>query len=238
MGASPGAALALTRMNAEIDIRDILPSILVPTLELHRAHDRCLQLEEGRYVASRIPGARFVELAGDDHLPFVGDQDPMLREIERFIIEAPMLSPFDMVLSTVAHVCIEGDRNPAAFLEHAARESDWFRGRPLGSSAECFVAAFDGPARAIRCATALSAAAARFGVTVRVGLHTGECSVRAGVLAGPPIDLAGRIARHAAAGEVLVSRTVRDIVGDAGLPFEDRGAFKVGEPTDWRLYRV
>jgi DNA-binding winged helix-turn-helix (wHTH) protein/pimeloyl-ACP methyl ester carboxylesterase len=238
MGASPGAALALTRMNAEIDIRDILPSIRVPTLVLHRVHDHCLNVEEGRYVASRIEGARFVELPGEDHLPFVGDQEPMLSEIERFIIEAPMLSPFDMVLSTVAHVRIEGTGDTAKFLEHAGREADWFRGRMLSSSPRCFVAAFDGPARAIRCATALPAAAARFGVSVRVGMHTGECSLRGSILTGAPIELAGRIAAYAEPGEVLVTRTVRDIVGDAGLPFEDHGAFDVGEPTEWRLFRV
>jgi hypothetical protein len=238
MGASPGAALALTRMNAEIDIRDILPSIRVPTLVLHRTHDRCLRVEEGRYVASRIPGARFVELPGEDHLPFVGDSEPLLAEIERFIIEAPMLSPFDIVLSSVVHVAIEHAGGAGRFLEHAGRESDWFRGRIIESSDERFVAAFDGPARAIRCATALAAAAERFGVTVRVGVHTGECTVRAGTLTGPPVDLAARIATHAAAGEVLVTRTVRDIVGDAGLPFEDRGAFPVDERTEWRVFRV
>jgi pimeloyl-ACP methyl ester carboxylesterase len=237
MGASPGAALALTRMNAEIDIRDILPSIRVPTLVLHRTHDRCLRVDEGRYVAGRIPGARFVELPGEDHLPFVGDQEPLLTEIERFIIEAPMLSPFDMVLSTIVHVSIDDAGGASKFLEHAARECDWFRGRTIRSSEECFVAAFDGPARAIRCATALAAAAGRFEVTVRVGVHTGECTVKAGKLTGPPVDLAARIACHAAAGEVLVSRTVRDIVGDAGLPFEDQGGFSVGDGT-WRLFRV
>jgi pimeloyl-ACP methyl ester carboxylesterase len=237
MGASPGAALALTRMNAEIDIRDILPMIRVPTLVLHRAHDRCLHVEEGRYVASRIPGARFVELAGDDHLPFVGDQDSLLGEIERFVIEAPMFSPFDRVLSTVVHARIEGDGQLQAFLAHAARESDWFRGRPITSDFTTFVAAFDGPARAIRCATALAAAAGRFGVALHTGVHTGECTVLAGVPAGPPVDMAAAIARQAASGEVLVSRTVRDIVGDAGLPFEDAGVFGVGG-SDWRLFRV
>src|SRR5690606_17244890 len=117
MGASPGAALALTRMNAEIDIRGILPSIRVPTLVLHRTHDRCLNVEEGRYLANRIPRARFVELAGEDHLPFVGDQEPMLREIERFTIEAPMLAPFDRMLATILHVRLAGD-GAAGFLEH------------------------------------------------------------------------------------------------------------------------
>jgi pimeloyl-ACP methyl ester carboxylesterase/DNA-binding winged helix-turn-helix (wHTH) protein len=238
MGASPGAALALTQMNAEIDIRNILPLIRVPTLVLHRKDDRCLKVEEGRYVAGRIPGARFVELPGQDHLPFVGDQDGMLTEIERFIIEAPMLAPFDRVLATVVHLRLEGDGGAAAFLDHAARESEWFRGQTIESSRERFVASFDGPARAIRCATALAAAAGRFGVAVRIGIHTGECTTSHGKPTGPPLDLAAAIAGHAAPGEVLVSRTVRDIVGDAGLPFEDHGVSRIGDHATYRLYSV
>jgi pimeloyl-ACP methyl ester carboxylesterase/DNA-binding winged helix-turn-helix (wHTH) protein len=238
MGASPGAALALTRMNAEIDIRGILPSIRVPTLVLHRRHDRCLKIEEGRYVASRIPGARFVELSGEDHLPFVGEQEPMMGEIERFIIEAPMLTPFDRVLATIVHVNIEGTAGVEGFLEHATRESEWFRGRVIESSSRRFVAAFDGPARAIRCAIALAGAATRFGVEIRAGLHTGECTVDRGVPTGPPVTFAARVAGCAQPGEVLVSRTVRDIVGDAGLPFEVRGVWCIPEIGEWKLFSV
>ena len=237
MGASPGAALALTRMNAEIDIRDILPSIRVPTLVLHRRHDRCLKVEEGRYVASRIPGARFVELPGDDHLPFVGDQDVLLTDIERFVTDTPRLPSSDRLLSTILHIGIEGTGS-AAFLEHAGHECDWFRGRRVPSGEGKVVSSFDGPARAIRCATALASAAERFGVTVRAGLHTGECVVEEGVLTGAPVEIAAAIAGWAAPGEVLVSRTVRDIVGDAGLPFEDRGVHRVGSTGEWRLFKV
>jgi pimeloyl-ACP methyl ester carboxylesterase/DNA-binding winged helix-turn-helix (wHTH) protein len=236
MGASPGAALALTRMNAEIDIRGILPSIRVPTLVLHRRNDRCLKVEEGRYVASRIPRARFVELPGEDHLPFVGEQETMMGEIERFIIEAPMLTPFDKVLATILHVNIEGAEGVPAFLEHAGRECEWFRGRTIESDRTHFVAAFDGPARAIRCATALSGAAGRFRVVIRAGLHTGECSVEHGVPTGAPVLFASRIAGCAPPGEVLVSRTVRDIVGDAGLPFEDRGMHRIPDIGEWKLF--
>lgn len=235
MGASPGAALALTRMNAEIDIRGILPSIRVPTLVLHRTHDRCLNVEEGRYVAKRIPRARFVELPGDDHLPFVGDQEQLLREVERFIIEAPMLAPFDRMLATIVHARVAGD-GVADFLDHAARECDWFRGRTIESDSRHFVAAFDGPARAIRCATALAGAAGRFRVEIRSGLHTGECSVDNGIPTGAPVTLAARIAELASPGEVLVSRTVRDIVGDAGLPFEDRGVHRIRDAGEWKLF--
>jgi hypothetical protein len=237
MGASPGAALALTRMNAEIDIRDILPSIRVPTLVLHRRHDRCLKVEEGRYVSSRIPGALFVELPGEDHLPFVGDQELMLDEIERFVTGAPARPPLDRVLATILHACVEGS-GVHAFLEHAVRECDWFRGRALSTAAGHLVAAFDGPARAIRCASALTDAGARFNVRVRVGLHTGECTIDGDEASGPPVELAANIASRAAASETLVSRTVFDIVGDAGLPFEDRGAYEIPGFGEWRLFSV
>jgi pimeloyl-ACP methyl ester carboxylesterase len=238
MGASPGAALALTRMNSEIDIRGILPSIRVPTLVLHRRHDRCLKVEEGRYVAERIPGARFVELPGSDHLPFVGDQNSMLDEIERFIIEAPMLAPFDRVLATIVHAEMEGTDGVARFLDHASRECEWFRGRVIQSNVTRFVAAFDGPARAIRCASALAGAAGRFDVRIRIGLHTGECLVKGGLPTGPPVELASAIAAWAPRGDVLVSRTVRDIVGDTGLPFEDRGVHRLGDAGEWKLFSV
>jgi len=240
MGASPGAALALTQMNAEIDIREILPSIRVPTLVLHRRHDRLLKVEEGRYVASRIPGARFVELPGEDHLPFVGDQDAIIDEVERFVTGAPGASTrplLDRVLATILHARVDGVAI-AAFLDHAARECEWFRGRPLPSTGGQFVAAFDGPARAIRCATALVEAGGRYAVQVRVGLHTGECTIDEGMASGAPVDLASGIACRADAGEALVSRTVRDIVGDAGLPFEDRGVHTIPGVGEWRLFRV
>ena len=224
-------------MNAEIDISDILPSIRVPTLVLHRRNDRLLRIEEGRYVASRIPGARFVELPGDDHLPFVGDQDTLLANIERFVTDTPHLPSFDRVLSTILHVGIAG-QGAAAFFEHAGHECDWFRGRVVPSASDRLVVSFDGPARAIRCATALAKAAERFCVTVRAGLHTGECAVEDGVLTGPPIEIAAAIAAWAAPGEVLVSRTVRDIVGDTGLPFDDRGVHRVGDTGEWRLFKV
>ena len=212
------------------------PSIRVPTLVIHRRNDRTLNVEEGRYVASRIPGARFLELPGNDHLPFVGDQDSMLDEIERFIIEAPMLAPFDRMLATIVHAELEGERGIPAFLEHAARECEWFRGRVIASHDTRFIAGFDGPARAIRCAAALAGAAGRFHVGIRIGLHTGECTVEGGLPKGPPLELAGAISSAASLGEVLVSRTVRDIVGDAGLPFEDRGVHRLGGFGDLKLF--
>jgi pimeloyl-ACP methyl ester carboxylesterase/DNA-binding winged helix-turn-helix (wHTH) protein len=237
MGASPGAAIALTRMNAEVDIREILPSIRVPTLVLHRRDDRCLKVEEGRFVASRIPGALFVELPGEDHLPFVGDQELLLDEIERFVTGAPARAPLDRVLATILHARVQGS-GVAGFLDHATRECDWFRGRALSTAAGHLVAAFDGPARAIRCASALIDAASRFDVAVSVGLHTGECTIDEDAPAGPPVDLAAAIATRAAAGEILVSRTVCDIVGDAGLPFAERGVHEIAGMGTWQLYQV
>jgi pimeloyl-ACP methyl ester carboxylesterase/DNA-binding winged helix-turn-helix (wHTH) protein len=244
MGASPGAAIALTKMNAEVDIRGILPSIRVPTLVLHRRDDRCLKVEEGRYVASRIPGALFVELPGEDHLPFVGDQELLLGEIERFVTGAPARAPLDRVLATILHARVvpADDRlassGVAAFLDHAARECDWFRGRALSAASGHLLAAFDGPARAIRCASSLVDAALRFDVAVGVGLHTGECTIEEESASGLPVDLAAEIAARAGAGEVLVSRTVRDIVGDAGLPFAERGVHEIVGMGMWQLFSV
>jgi pimeloyl-ACP methyl ester carboxylesterase/DNA-binding winged helix-turn-helix (wHTH) protein len=237
MGASPGAALALTRMNAEIDIRDILPSIRVPTLVLHRRDDHCLKVEEGRFVAERIPGARFVELPGQDHLPFVGDQEALLDEIERFVTGAPVRAPLDRVLATIVHARVGGP-NAADVLALATRECEWFRGQMIGSPPGHLTAAFDGPARAIRYAAAFVDAARGVGASVQVGLHTGECVVENGLPAGAPVAAAERIAQVASVGEVLVSRTVRDIVGDAGLPFNDRGVHAILERGDWQLFRV
>ena len=141
------------------------------------------------------------------------------------------------MLATIVHAELEGDRGIPAFLEHAARECEWFRGRVIASHDDDDSSpAFDGPARAIRCAAALVGAAARFTSGIRIGLHTGECTVEAGVPKGPPVELAARISSAASVGEVLVSRTVRDIVGDAGLPFEDRGVHSLGGFGDLKLF--
>jgi pimeloyl-ACP methyl ester carboxylesterase/DNA-binding winged helix-turn-helix (wHTH) protein len=236
-GASPGAALALSRMNAEIDIRDILPSIRVPTLVLHRRHDHLLKVEEGRYVAGRIPGARFVELPGQDHLPFVGDQEALIGEIEQFVTGEPVRAPLDRVLATILHARVDG-ADAGNYLDHAVHECEWFRGRTFQSDSGRFVAAFDGPARAIRCASALTESGRGFDVKVSVGLHTGECTFESDSVSGAPVDLAAGIARYASPGEALVSRTVRDLVGDAELPFEDHGVHEIPGLGAWRLFRV
>jgi pimeloyl-ACP methyl ester carboxylesterase/DNA-binding winged helix-turn-helix (wHTH) protein len=223
MGASPGAAVELTRLNAEVDVRHVLPTIRVPTLVLHRRSDRCLKIEEGRYVAAQIPGARFVELDGVDHLPFVGEQESIVGEIEQFVTGSRSLLEYRSVLATVLAGLIDPGDASERFLEHVRREVSWFRGSPLVTHDGRFEAAFDGPARAIRCGRALAAAAPRFGLTLRAGLHTGECEATESRLNGAAVELARQVAQRAAAGEVLVSRTVKNLVAGSGFQFDDRG---------------
>jgi pimeloyl-ACP methyl ester carboxylesterase len=224
MGASPGAAVALTRMNAEIDVRGVLPSIRVPTLVLHRTGDRCLKVEEGRYLASRIPGARFVELAGDDHLPFVGDQDAMLREIDQFLALTHARPSSQRMLGTV--LTVNWDRrvgHPTAARLRAAveRETEWARGQPLIFDDDRLVATFDGPGRAVRCGAAIVNAASQSGIPARAGVHIGERHLWAE--RDPIVETSARLAEAAPPGSVYVSRTVVDLVPGSGLRFEDRG---------------
>jgi pimeloyl-ACP methyl ester carboxylesterase/DNA-binding winged helix-turn-helix (wHTH) protein len=232
MGASPGAALALTQMNADIDVRHLLPAIRVPTLIIHRTEDRCLTVEEGRYVAANIPGAQLVELPGDDHLPFVGDQDAILTAIERFLEGRRDTADANRVLATVVTATLRDElARPdlrAAFEGHVRKEVEWYRGRLLDLSAGRVQAAFDGPARAIRCAVALAAAGPRFERPMQVGLHTGECEVDGPRMRGPAVDFSTRLSHVAAVGDVLVSRTVRDLVAGSGLAFDPRGGCRLG----------
>jgi DNA-binding winged helix-turn-helix (wHTH) protein/pimeloyl-ACP methyl ester carboxylesterase/class 3 adenylate cyclase len=237
MGASPGAALALTRMNADIDVRGVLPHIRVPTLILHRTGDRCLGVEEGRYIADRIPGAQFRELPGDDHLPFVGDQDGLLDEIEGFLTGFQRRdADRDRVLATV--LC--GALDPATtaggaagdpaqrerLMTFAKREIERFRGqlmrRPEAGASE-FMATFDGPARAIRCGAMIAEVARRLQSPIRLGAHTGECEVFDETIQGLAVETAAHVSAQAAPGELVVSRTVRDLVAGSGLKFRDCG---------------
>jgi pimeloyl-ACP methyl ester carboxylesterase/DNA-binding winged helix-turn-helix (wHTH) protein len=227
MGASPAAAVALTRMNAQIDVRDVLPAIRVPTLVLHRAGDRCLLAEEGRYVASLIPDARFVKLPGDDHLPFVGDQEAMVAEVERFLSSLRVRSETGRVLATI--LCAAPSRDQPTAAEASALESlvaaetQRFRGRRLRAQGVRSFAAFEGPARAIRCSRSIVEQASRAGLAIGVGLHTGEWDSLQGSSEGPVAETAARIAALASSGEVLVSRIVVDLVPSSGLEFSDRG---------------
>ena len=238
----PSAALALTRMNAEIDVRRVLPSILVPALVIHRAGDECLKVEEGRYVASRIPGARFVELPGRDHLPFVGDQDAIVDEVEEFLTGARPEHRVDRVLTTVLFVLFEEDAatpptEARPLQSHVRRELALFRGREVQLSEARLFATFDGPARAIRCALNLLDAAARLGLRARAGLHTGECDVLGEKVGGATVRLGEAVAACAPLGETLLSSTVKDLVAGSGLSFEPRGARVLADlPGEWPLF--
>jgi pimeloyl-ACP methyl ester carboxylesterase/DNA-binding winged helix-turn-helix (wHTH) protein len=227
MGASPAAAVALTRMNAHIDVRHVLPTIRVPTLVLHRTGDRCLLVEEGRYVAGLIPGARFVELPGDDHLPFVGDQDAILDEVERFLSGARARTESSQVLATILcatlHAGSTSVPDVARLHELVAAQARRFAGRGLQLAGGLAFCAFAGPARAIRCGRAIVEEAAALALPLGIGLHTGECAPLPHAGEGPVAEAAARIARRAPAGEVLVSRTVVDLVAGSGLEFSARG---------------
>jgi pimeloyl-ACP methyl ester carboxylesterase/DNA-binding winged helix-turn-helix (wHTH) protein len=218
MGASPGAAVALTRMNADIDVRDVLPSIRVPALVLHRTGDRCLSVNEGRYLASRIPGATFVELPGDDHLPFAGDQDALFAALEPFLARMHDRTQGDGVLATVVTLMADG---PAADLDRLGLEFSkqvvFFRGHVCADGEGTRVAAFDGPGRAVHLALALLTHAAQHGVEARAGVHIGQYDRATG---GPVIVRSAALARAAGPHRVLVSRTVVDLLPGSGLAFE------------------
>jgi pimeloyl-ACP methyl ester carboxylesterase len=246
MGASPAAAIALTKMNTEIDVRHILPTVRVPTLVLHRTGDQCLLVEEGRYVASLIPDATFVELPGDDHLPFVGDQDALLDEVDRFLARQRTQIDADRVLVTVLCGQVEGREQTGhreAALEQLRRlvveQAPGFGGGAVRISNGQIFVVFDGPARAIRCGCAISAEAHRMNIGVRLGLHTGECDMIAGVPHGVVVEIGSRVASVARAGEVTVTRTVVDLVAGSGLRFVDRGVHAVAQGQEKRrIYAV
>jgi pimeloyl-ACP methyl ester carboxylesterase/DNA-binding winged helix-turn-helix (wHTH) protein len=253
MGASPAAAIALTQMNAEVDVRSVLPSIRVPALVIHRRDDACLPVGGGRYVASRIPGAKYVELEGKDHLPFVGDQDEILDEIEEFLTGARTGAGaerlFDRVLTTVLFVLFDDTAAVASgqsrreikglHQSYARRELALFRGKEIELTDDHLFATFDGPARAIRCALAIADAAARLGMRARAGLHTGECDVTGESIGGLTVQLCESVAGLASSGEVLISHTVKDLVAGSGIEFEPRGAHALESlPGEWRLFAV
>jgi class 3 adenylate cyclase len=252
MSASPGAALALTRMNFEIDIRHVLPTVHVPTLIIHRTDDMAIRVEGSRYMAEQISGARYVELPGGDHLMFVGDQDVILDEVEEFLTGMRHGGDLDTVLATVLFTDIvasterateQGDRRWRELLEaHYAlvrQELVRFRGREVNTTGDGFLATFDGPARAIRCACAISTGVQRLGLQIRAGVHTGECQLVEDQVGGIAVHTGARISALAGAGEVLVSSTVKDLVAGSGIQFEDRGTHVLkGVRDGWRLFRV
>jgi class 3 adenylate cyclase len=248
--ASPGAAVALLRMNSEIDIRHLLPAIHVPTLILNRRDDRSVNVEEGRWMASQIPDARFVELPGEDHLPWVGDQDAVLDEVQEFLTGARPERVADRVLATVLVTDIVGSTRLAAQLgdrawcdllerHHAiVREAlAASRGREVDTAGDGFLATFDGPARAVACACRIRDALQPLGLEIRAGLHTGEIELADGKVRGIAVHTGARIASAAEAGEILVSSTVKDLVSGSGIRFQDRGSHALKDiPRSWQLY--
>lgn len=238
LGASPSAVIALMQMNNEIDIRHILPAIRVPTLVLHRTEDPRVSVEAGRYLGAAIPGAKFIELPGSDHVAWVGDVDRLTDEIEEFLTGARAVVEPDRVLATVLFTDIVdstkraaelGDRRWRSLMEqhdYAVREElARFRGREIKTLGDGFLATFDGPARAVRCASAIIEALHRINLEVRCGVHTGEIETKGADIGGIAVHIAARIAARAEGGQVLVSRTVRDLVAGSNLQLEDRGAF-------------
>jgi class 3 adenylate cyclase len=250
--ASPKAAAALLRMNTHIDVREILPTIRVPTVLIYRTDDADVHVDEGRYIAAQIPGARFVELPGEDHLLWTGDAAAILDEIEEFLTGVRRGPEPDRVLATVLFTDVVGSTELATRLgdrawrdllarHHAAirRELDRWRGREVDTAGDGFLATFDGPARAIRCAVAAAESVRRLGMEIRAGVHTGEVEVANGDLRGIAVHIGSRVSGLAGAGEVLVSRTVADLVAGSGIVLADRGEHELkGVPGSWQVYAV
>ena len=250
-GTSPAGAIALMDLYREIDVRAALPAIDVPTLVLHRTGDRMISVAQGRYLAESIPGARYVELEGEDHLPFVGDQDAILDEVEEFLVGSRASEPerslatilFTDIVGSTERAAALGDRGWRQLLErHDAavrRQLTLHRGREVKTMGDGFLATFDGPARAIRCAAALQEEVASMGIEVRAGIHTGEVELIGDDVGGMAVNIGARIGALAEAGEVLVSSTVRELVVGSGLEFTDRGVQTLkGAPGEWRLFAV
>jgi pimeloyl-ACP methyl ester carboxylesterase len=250
--ASPGAALALMRMNTQLDVRDVLRSIQAPTLVIHRTDDRDVKVEEGRWIASQIPGATFVELPGDSHTLWAGNTDEVVDEIEEFLTGARRGPEPDRVLATVLFTDIVGSTEQATKLgdrrwrellvQHhglVRRQLERYQGRELDTAGDGFFAMFDGPARAIRAAQAIAGGVRPLGIEIRAGVHTGECELHEGKIAGIAVATGARVASAAGPSEVLVSQTVKDLVAGSGISFEDRGARELkGLPGEWKLYAV
>jgi pimeloyl-ACP methyl ester carboxylesterase len=255
-GTSPGMLAALYRMNKEIDIRHVLPAVGVPALVLHGSEDQIVPPEAGAYTARRIRSARFVEMPGMGHLA-LGASARMQAEVERFLTDVWQAGGWedtepDRMLATVLFTDIVGstakavelgDRRWRELLERhntlVRRQLLRFRGREIDTAGDGFFATFDGPARAIRCACAITGGVRELGLSVRAGLHTGECEIADSNVAGIAVHTGARVAAQAGAGEVLVSSTVKDLVAGSGIEFTDRGAHELkGIPGQWRLFAV
>lgn len=252
LGASPSAVISIFRMNAALDVRDILPTLHVPTLVLHRSGDRPIDVEEGRYLAQHIPGAKFVKLTGDDHLWWVGDSESIVNEIQEFLTgERPPREP-DRVLATVLFTDIVNATKRAAemgdlrwrdlldrhnVLMHA--EINRFKGNVVKSTGDGFLATFDGPGRAIHCAFAMNEQMERLGIELRSGLHTGEVELMDSDVGGIAVHIAARVLEKANPGEVWTSRTVRDLVVGSRFAFSEQGIYSLrGITGEWPLFSV
>ena len=244
-------------MNMSIDVRDVLPAIRVPTLVLHHAEDPWTPVEAGRFIAQQIPGSTYVELPGNLHIPALAETPRYVDEVQRFLqraweaSEEKEVEP-DRVLATVLFTDIVGSSERAAALgdrgwrdvlqqhhELVRQQLMRHRGVEVDTAGDGFFASFDGPARAIRCASAITESVRELGLDVRAGLHTGECELVDGKVAGIAVHTGARVASQAGAGEVLVSSTVKDLVAGSGIQFEDRGTAELkGIPGEWRLFAV
>jgi pimeloyl-ACP methyl ester carboxylesterase len=249
--ASPGMIGALVQMFFDIDVRDIVPSVHVPTLVLHRQRDRLVNIRNGRWLAEHLPNARFVELPGDDHIMWYENLDTTLGEIEEFLTGTRQAPEPERVLATVLFTdIVDSTRTAAELGDHPWREMleehqrsvrsalSNFNGREVKSTGDGFLATFDGPGRGIHCAQAILAADPQ-DMLVRAGLHTGEIEVMGDDIGGIAVHIAARVSAQAGPGEVLVSRTVKDLVAGSGLEFSDRGVHELkGVPDTWQLYAV
>jgi pimeloyl-ACP methyl ester carboxylesterase len=249
-GASPAMARGVMAALFEIDVRDVLPSIRVPTLILHRTGDLIAPVEGARLMAERIPDARMVEFEGGDHVPFTGDFEPVMDEMEEFLTGTRQARVLDRVLATVMFTDLvdstqraadAGDRRWRELIgrhdQLTRRQLDRFRGREVKTLGDGFLATFDGPARAIECACAIRDGIGTLGLEMRAGLHTGECELSGDDVRGMAVNIGARVGALADANEVLVSSTVKDLVVGADLQFAERGEHELkGVPGKWRLY--
>jgi class 3 adenylate cyclase len=247
---SPGGYVDYYRTTFEIDVRDVLPTVRVPTFVLHRREDHTLAVDNGRYIAAHIPGARYIELPGKDHIPWLSEADDVINEVQEFLTGSRGAAEPDRVLMTVLFTDIVGSTQRAAALgdrrwqdlleNHNAlvrQELGRFRGREVGNVGDGFLATFDGPARAVRCAGAITSGARDLGIEVRTGLHTGEIELAGDDIRGIAVHIGARVSSLAGPGEVLVSGTVRDLVAGSGIEFEDRGMHSLkGVPGEWRIF--
>ena len=250
LSASPSAVLNIFKMNQAIDIRAILPSIQFPTIVLHRTRYWPIIIEQGQYLAKNIPGAKFLELSGEDHLWWVGDSESIVNEIQEFLTGEQPPMEIDRVLATVLFTDIVdstkrtaemGDSRWKDVLDtHNAvmiKEINRFRGRAIRSTGDGYLAVFDGPGRAIRCGTAVRNELGQHGIEIRTGLHTGEIDLMGDDVGGIAVNIAARVLAEAADNEVWVSRTVKDLVVGSGFTFAERGAYNLkGVPGEWSLY--